>query len=289
MVVLPTFDSTKVSSLNLTPDQLGTSGSGVDWADASFPVSVTPTRDLGFSFNFGITNDSERGLALAPRIPFTTATDDLAGTGETATTWTLTLATTRTSLPLGTAILYGITSTAPSVWSGSANTPTLNIAATNTAYIIETFGLVDSAWVQNGSVFDMVFNFDFHTNYTQAVGGAAIERPQWSIFNNSLWGGLVQFIMTRDSTAISITGITFAGNAHDWHTGGMGMPKRRGRVVHDYITGQPYMSNIAVQDGYRDNVMVHPDNFDPSDPLEDSPFTPPPGEGITDDEIVDLE
>jgi hypothetical protein len=35
--------------------------------------------------------------------------------------------------------------------------------------------------------------------------------------------------------------------------------------------------------------MVHPDNTDPADPLEENPWTPPPGEGVTDDEIIDVE
>jgi len=70
----------------------------------------------------------------------------------------------------------------------------------------------------------------------------------------------------------------------------MGFPfDKRGRVVHDYITGQPYFSIEAIKDGYRDGIMVHPDNYDPDDPLDTDYYTPPPGEGSVDDDITDLE
>ena len=49
------------------------------------------------------------------------------------------------------------------------------------------------------------------------------------------------------------------------------------------------MSQEATEDGYLDGIMVHPDNFDPADPLDTDPFTPPPGEGVVDDNLIDLE
>ena len=278
-----------------TAGQLGTSQAAVDFSSASFPVSVTRDIDIGISFDFGVTNEPERGLALAPRIPFTAGTNDLAGTGETATTWTLTLSTSETAFPGGIFFmtLHGVIAATPAVWCGSTNTPSANVVTSGVTYLIAFITSVDSEWVQNGPTFDLVFNFDFLTNYNESVGnpGPLVERPQWSAVNDPLWNGLMQFVLTGSNAgSVELTAATFAGNTHDWHTGMIGAPMRaRGRVVHDFITGQPYMSDIAVRDGFRDNVMVHPDNFDPSDPLEESPFTPPPGEGVVDDEVDNLE
>ncbi len=289
-VTRPAYDSTKVTARSLTPNQVGTELAST-WTDTALPINVGNFTRLGFSFDFGITTESERGLNLAPRIPFTTATDDPAGTGETATTWSLTLTTDQASIPSSVGSLHGDNAAAPSVWSGTTNVPSDIFDQTGNGYFIETITSTSSAWVQNGSIFELVWNFDFHTNYVDSVGTTTtIERPQWAIVNDPLWNGLMQFVLTLQLNNVSVTAITFAGNTHNWHAGAMGMPmRRRARVVHDFISGQPYMSNTAVRDGFRDNVMVHPDNFDPSDPLEESPFTPPPGEGVVDDEVDNLE
>ena len=289
VVTLPAYDSTKVTARSLTPNQVGTELSST-WTDTALPINADDFTRVGFSFDFGVTNESERGLSLAPRIPFTTATDDLAGTGETATTWTLTLTTDQASIPSSVGSLHGVNTVAPDPWSGTTNIPSSIFTTAGTGYAVEVIGASSSSWTQTGSVFSLVYNFDFHTDYTDSSDGSVVERPQWTIVNDPLWNGLMQFVLTLTIGNVSITAITFAGNTHNWHAGGMGMPmKRRGRVVHDFITGQPYMSDTAVRDGFRDNVMVHPDNFDPSDPLEESPFTPPPGEGVVDDEVDDLE
>ena len=290
-VTLPTYDSSKVTSTSLNPNQTGRD-SGSTWTEDVTPINLSASRTIGFSFDFSINNESERNLALAPQIPFTTATDDLAGTGETATTWTLTLLTTVRDLDTVQDVsLYGIAAAAPSAWSDS-NLASANLAAVDTAYLIETVTGSSSTWVPVANdIHNLVWNFDFHTNYTQAVGGAVIARPQWTTINNPLWNGLMQFILGPLSNGVMTFGtITFAGNTHRWHTGASGMPHdRRARVVHDYITNQTYMSDEAVADGYRHGIMVHPDNFDPVDPIEDNPFTPPPNEGVVDDDIIDPE
>jgi len=142
----------------------------------------------------------------------------------------------------------------------------------------------------------LVWNLDFLTNYTESGSGpAVIKSPLCKVVNNSLWNGTIQFIWARATepeapATYVITAVTFTGYTHKWHTGMSGAQMDlRGRAVHDYITGQPYMSTSAVEDGYREGVMVHPDNYDPADPLDTDFFTPPPGEGVTDDDITNLE
>jgi hypothetical protein len=62
---------------------------------------------------------------------------------------------------------------------------------------------------------------------------------------------------------------------------------RRGRAVHDFKSGLPYLTDEAVADGFLEGVMVHPDSYDPKDP--DPTYVPPSGEGTADDEVSNLE
>jgi hypothetical protein len=214
----------------------------------------------------------------------------LAGTGETAEVWTLTLSTANTSVEAVSAALYGVTTHIPSAFS-TGNDPYTLSTTTGSSFLISTVSLLSSAWVLNGSTYDLVFELEFTTDYTDAVSGATVSSPIFAAVNNAAWNGLVQFFLIPSAFwSVSITGATFAGRVNNWHTGFMDARMDvRGRAVHDYKTGQPMMSHEAIEDGYLDGILVHPDNYDPSDPLDDDPFTPPPGEGVVDDNVVDLE
>ena len=133
MVQLPTYDSTKVSSLSLSTSQLGTSGFfAPGWVDQTVPFTAS-FGWMGMAFDFLVNNASSRALVLGPRIPFTSATNDLAGTGETATTWDLTISTSSTSIPTQTMTLYGVTAAAPDDFSDD-NLP--NISTEGSSYTI---------------------------------------------------------------------------------------------------------------------------------------------------------
>jgi hypothetical protein len=165
----------------------------------------------------------------------------------------------------------------------------VDLATIGSTYLIEAVTSNSSTWVLSSGNYNLVWNFSFLTNYTETVAGATIISPQAIIINDSLWTGLIQFILVPSST-IEIFGVSFAGQTQAWHTGAYGFDTReRGRVVHDYITGQTYLSTEAVPDGYRDGIMVHPDNYDPPDPLDTNSYTPPPNEGVVDDDIIDVE
>lgn len=292
MVILPTYDSTKVSSLSLTPAQLGSSTtSNSTWTERTLPLTTRSSVAPGFSFNFGVTNDTERGLVLAPRIPFTAVTQDLANTGESRVVWTLTLNTTNINPEQTSAAFYGVTSFAPEAFSTGNDPYTLSITE-GSSFLMPIISLLSKTWVQNESgLWDIVLNMNFLSDYTDSVSGATVTSPHAANVNNSGWNGLLQFFIIPSAFwVVTFTDMTFVGKIHDWHTGFMGAPLDvRGRAVHDYKTGQPYMSNEAVADGFLDGIMVHPDNFDPEDPLDTDPFTPPPGEGVVDDELTDIE
>jgi hypothetical protein len=214
----------------------------------------------------------------------------LAGTGETTEVWTLTLSTANTNVEAVSAALYGVTTHTPTAFA-TGNDPYTLSTTTNSSFLISTVSLLSSNWTLNGSTYDLVWELDFTDSYTDAVSGAAVSSPIFAAINDAEWTGLIQFFLIPSAFwSVSITAATFAGRALNWHTGMMDAKVDvRGRAVHDFITGQPFMSNEAVEDGYRDGILVHPDNYDPADPLDDDPFTPPPGEGVVDDNIVDLE
>jgi hypothetical protein len=79
-----------------------------------------------------------------------------------------------------------------------------------------------------------------------------------------------------------------------FHTGmmvGESEVKRRARAVHSYKSGFPYLSDEAVPDGYTEGIMMHPDDYDPIDPVDQGrgDYVPSPDESVVDDEITDLE
>lgn len=101
---------------------------------------------------------------------------------------------------------------------------------------------------------------------------------------------VVPFLSSTDLYSLEATSgwATLEVDQHSFHTGGMDFPHhRRGRVVHDYKMGYPYMSDESVADGYLEGVKVHPDSWDPKDPTPT--YVPPTGEGVADDDVTDLE
>lgn len=296
-VVLPTYDSSGAVNLSAAVSQSGVvSASNSLWVETSFPFTMgqsifDPFVYGGISFDFGVNNESSRGLALAPKIPFTAATDDLAGTGETATYWTLTLATTISHPSTPSILSYAVIEAAPSVWASTTNTPETNVADATEAFVIGTSGNGSTEWVEaSGGLANLVYTFDFHDSQTRVVSGATVTRPFHTIVNDSLWNGLLQFFFLPATQQITVTAATLTGNIRNWHSGTANQPhNRRARSVHDYKTGEMYLSDEAVPDGYLHGIMVHPNNFDPVDPLEDDPYTPPPDEGVVEDEIINLE
>lgn len=96
------------------------------------------------------------------------------------------------------------------------------------------------------------------------IGLVGTERIRWST-------------VAGTSAMLDLTYVPF-------HTGSQDFPlARRARVVHDFVGGFPYLSDEAVADGFREGVMLHPRSFDPKD--RPSEFVPPPGEGVTNDEV----
>lgn len=86
----------------------------------------------------------------------------------------------------------------------------------------------------------------------------------------------------------------FAARQVPFHTGmmvGEAEVKRRTRAVHSYKSGFPYLADEAVPDGFTDGIMMHPDDYDDEDPVDQGrgDYVQSPSEGVVDDEVTDLE
>lgn len=115
------------------------------------------------------------------------------------------------------------------------------------------------------------------------------------VFEHSDSNGMINLSVHiyTDFSAAEITP-TLRIEEASFHTGmmvGEGDLKRRTRVVHSYKSGFPYLADEAVPDGFTDGIMMHPDDYDPEDPVDQGrgDYVPSPGEGVVDDEVTDLE
>ncbi len=313
-VTLPTYD-TKVSRLALSPNQQGEAFNVFDinrtWTEGDFPLAVHRFQSVAVSFDFSVTNDPVRGLTLAPRRPFTSVTGDLAGTGESDNYWQLKLGTDETSIPNFDWMVMMTISADPDPFS-LTNLPFVfqNSSSGNGVsnvvpawYLLREIGPSSSEWVQKiFSPYSIVIDIDFestlialqsNSNVLNLIGDDtpnAVNR----IPNDGAWNGLVQFairLVTQDNVVrLNVTSASFAGLTHPWHTGQMGLDvRRRARVVHDYITGTPYLSDEAIADPWRDGVMVNSANSDPDEIRKHHSYVPPLTEGVVDDDIPKVE
>jgi hypothetical protein len=263
------------------------------WIEQDLPITLTRSDEPGFTLDFGY-RYNDNGFPLAPALPYTSPADPIAGIA--AKVWTLTVETSLTStskIPKFYMVLD------PKPWGDSE--PTTRTDRTNDlSMLVERLLQTSETWVlnANGTTYDLVWEFDFlttgdnylHSNDTFTALSSSI-RPFHDLVNSPNWNGTMKFHFDADAPiTMTINAITFTGEVRDFHYGTMSQPMDvHARAVHCYITGQPYMSHTAVQDDYRDGIMVHPDNYDPADPLDTDYFTPPPGEGVVEDEIPDVE
>jgi len=116
------------------------------------------------------------------------------------------------------------------------------------------------------------------------------------IFENTSSDGMISLSLVF-GTGLSVALVnspTLVMTETPFHTGmmvGEGDLKRRARAVHSYKSGFPYLSDEAIPDGHTDGIMVHPDDYDPIDPVAEGrgDYIPSPSEGVVDDEVTDLE
>ncbi len=289
MPTQPTFEEPPVSA---TLIQAG-SYNGSTWTEGTVTsagainpnISWSDTQNIGYTFDFGISTESERGLNLAPLIPYTDVNSDLAGTSETDRPWgfVIAMATTRRTFTL-----YVENNPAPELFSTS-NPPVAS--GTPSPLLYQTYTNTDLVWTVFGSNYNLEIPIDFSTTNT-TVAGTSVSNGINKLVRDPLWNGRIQFflVLGESVTISTVASGTFLGRVVPFHTGQMGLDiHRRARVVHDYINGYPYLSDEAVEDPWREGVMVHAASADPVEPRRHHSYIPPISEGVVDDDIPDVE
>jgi len=295
----PTFDPESTATL----EQIGDYGSST-WTEGGSPAPLanwSNSLNLGLTFNFSISTESERSLNLAPTIPYTDVNSDLAGTSETDRAWDLLILP--STLPTsGKAFsLYVMAEPDPNLLFNTLNGlghPYTHIPDTTNStppYLYASYTSSSSVWTQFniGSVtplFYILIPIDFSSTLTP-VGGSPTTHAINKIVRDPLWNGRLQFFLTMDeSYTATIAAVNFSGPTVPFHTGQMGLDiHRRARVVHDYINGFPYLSDEAVEDPFREGVMVHQSSADPPEIRRHTTYNSPASEGVVDDDIPTVE
>ena len=116
------------------------------------------------------------------------------------------------------------------------------------------------------------------------------------IFEDANSDGMISLSLVF-GTGLSVTLVntpTLVMSETPSHTGmmvGESELKRKARAVHSYKSGFPYLSDEAVPDGFTDGIMMHPDDYDPIDPVAQGrgDYVPSASESVVDDEVTDLE
>lgn len=274
-----------------------TTGSGT-WADAASGVASFGVSNYGISYTFGTANQTDGDLdtalgvtgtlVLAPQIPYTDVNSDLAGTGESDRYWTLTL-NTDSAVPLGFS-LYVMNKADPVAYNST--THIAHTTASPAPILIETFLSSSSVWSLSGSLYTATIPIDFAATVTP-VGGVAATHGINKLVRNPNWNGLIQFFLVLNeagSFSTLATTTSFTGQVVPFHTGQMNLDvRRRARVVHDYILGNPYLSDEAIEDPWREGVMVNSASSDPLEHRRHHSYVPPSKEGVVDDDVPNVE
>ena len=104
----------------------------------------------------------------------------------------------------------------------------------------------------------------------------------------------LSLIFATGLATVQVINPTLVMTETPFHTGmmvGESELKRKARAVHSYKSGFPYLSDEAVPDGFTDGIMMHPDDYDPIDPVAQGrgDYVPSASESVVDDEVTDLE
>jgi hypothetical protein len=227
-----------------------------------------------------VTNPKPRVHSLTLNINLTTA----GGVAPTLGIIRVALQSTNQTIPYGTGVNLppDISAAIPAGW--------------------ELFGLDDGTGWSNPTVpssISLPLGITGTTTTDPILGTVHYELTDWDyILEDAASNGIINLAFYIDTgagaTGAFMVSPTLTVVETPFHTGmmvGEEQLRRRARVVHSYKSGFPYLSDEAIPDGFTDGIMMHPDDFDPIDPVAQGrgDYVPSPLEGVVDDEVVDLE
>jgi len=254
-------------------------GTFIAWTDYEVDIgsqvgvqsyAVSATKQYSQVYDFGLTFDSERGLPIGNDVFF----------ANVANTFTVTLETSRTSVPAASAIWFSNILAQP-LWTTGISTAD--------SVLLELFTSSSDAWQlnSNGTTYDFSFDIDMNATYT----GNARDVTIMSNFRDSRWQGKFALVFAFGGTDVLVRDPTaydrgFLSSQHvPIHTGWENRPATRGRPVTDMRSGKPAFAQDLQEDGFINGIWTSSRNWDPDDPRNIRPVEFPPDESLKDDDV----
>ena len=210
-------------------------------------------------YDFEIEYDAERGLSIDQRNFYTQASQSLY--------FRLTLPTNLTS-PVSTLSVFYHTSPTHELWGTSA-LPYPDASQDTDAQAIDDPILSSStAWVLNGSTYDLVIDLDFNTRY-----GSRPEESIQKLTKDREWNGYLVLTFPSAAQAWQLTTSNFdrgflQGQYVPFYSGWDGHPAERGRPTTDMKMGTPAFAEDLSEDGYFPGIWTGSQSWDPIDPRD---------------------
>ena len=278
-----------------TPSQWGTYDYGTTtWDDSAviltgYENNVPPgtdRRDIGLQFQL-YTLNTDSGLPVNPVLfpeprPYDFVTDTAAESG----TFSLSLRTINLiAVNDGTLSVYLVPEVDPAVFTTASPPFSRGEGADTLLAQIDHRPPPTFAELEFALSFAVLKPYIQHPNFR----GKLAFSIDWTA---SIGGGIFMA-----SPGVLIPGPfapTITARQTPFHTGMMVSEselQRKSRAVHSYKSGFPYLSDEAAPDGFTDGIMMHPDDYDPIDPVAQGhgDYVPAPNESVVDDEVTDLE
>jgi hypothetical protein len=247
--------------------------------------------NIGLQFQMH-TLDADQGYSLNPPIiQEPRPLDIVTGAAEETTPFSLRLSTVPgLNLAAGTFVVHFVPEVNPAPFS-TASPPFSRGELGNVAVGALVYGGLDPT--------RQIIDLDFLT-VTNAwnIMEPFIRHPNWRgrVAFSILW-----FAGTGRTSVYSSEGAPTLAETPElqvrecpFHTGmmvGHEELQLKSRAVHSYKSGFPYLSNQAIPDGFTEGIMMHPDDYDPIDPVAQGhgDYVPSPKETEVDDDVTDLE
>jgi hypothetical protein len=250
--------------------------------ELTLPAAIGNTKKFNIIFDFGVTNETERSLAIDPPVTFTNASE--------SSYFTLKLDTNITIPSAGSLYMY--------FWNipdlgliTPTYEPNLEPLLSAEVFIETEIDNTSAAYVLQGDgTYSLIWNLDWDATYFKSddsrIGlGEPVPFAFRDVCRNVLWNGRLGFTLANVAYGqIIFSGVSLSGPAIQFHTGRSGSRNTQGRAVHDMKTGLQAFAPEMQEDGFYEGIWTVAKAWDHKDPMEESPYEPPETEREREDD-----